>query len=466
MNLDLRFLEQEIMRWKNSPFRKMQLDGERYYRGDHDILLRQREVIGEGGQLQAVNNLPNNRIVDNQYQKMVDQKTNYLLSKPIVFESENEQYNKELQRIFDDVMLNKLKNNGRDAIINGLSWLYPYYDDKGELKFQRFKGSEILPFWKDEEHTELDAAVRLFIIEGWEGTTYRLYEKVELFTLNGITRFDWTGSNLVPDVDEPHGDYARIGDKGYNWERIPLICFKRNDRELPLIKSVKGLQDALNLMHSDLINNLQEDKGSSILVIENYDGQDLGEFRRNLSTFRAVKVRSGDGCRGDVRALQVEVNADNYDLVLRTIKKAIVENAKGYDFKDDRMGQNANILNIKSIYSDIDLDADDMESEFRVSLRQLLFFIDAYLANKGKGDFSNETVKIQFNRDTVINEAEVINSLVALGVRAPNDLLIAQLPFVDDPKKAIKMLEEQDKKMDVYNQAFNQQQKGVSGYGQ
>ena len=116
----------------------MQLDGERYYRGDHDILLRQREVIGEGGQLQAVNNLPNNRIVDNQYQKMVDQKTNYLLSKPIVFESENEQYNKELQRIFDDVMLNKLKNNGRDAIINGLSWLYPYYDDKGELKFQRF----------------------------------------------------------------------------------------------------------------------------------------------------------------------------------------------------------------------------------------------------------------------------------------------------------------------------------------
>ena len=159
MNLDLRFLEQEIMRWKNSPFRKMQLDGERYYRGDHDILLRQREVIGEGGQLQAVNNLPNNRIVDNQYQKMVDQKTNYLLSKPIVFESENEQYNKELQLIFDDVMLNKLKNNGRDAIINGLAWLYPYYDDKGELKFQRFKGSEILPFWKDEEHTELDAAV-------------------------------------------------------------------------------------------------------------------------------------------------------------------------------------------------------------------------------------------------------------------------------------------------------------------
>ena len=50
------------------------LDGEKYYAGGHDILSRVRTVIGEDGELTEVKNLPNNKIVDNQYKKMVDQK--------------------------------------------------------------------------------------------------------------------------------------------------------------------------------------------------------------------------------------------------------------------------------------------------------------------------------------------------------------------------------------------------------
>lgn len=53
--------------------------GENYYKGKQDILRRKRTAIGEGGKLESVDNLPNNRIVDNQYQKMVDQKNNFLL---------------------------------------------------------------------------------------------------------------------------------------------------------------------------------------------------------------------------------------------------------------------------------------------------------------------------------------------------------------------------------------------------
>lgn len=461
---DLRFLELEIQNWKFSPIRRMQIDGERYYRGDHDILKRERQIIGEGGKLQAVDNLPNNRLVDNQFAKMVNQKTNYLLSKPIVVKSENETYNKELKRFFNPEFQNYFKNMGRESLLGGIGWLYVYYNEKGELSVKRFKPYEVLPFWKDGEHTELECAVRLYEIEGWEGTTYKIYEKVEVFTTNGISRFDLINNRLVPDIDSPHGDYAYVGEQGFNWDRIPLIPFKYNDLEIPLIKKVKGLQDALNLMRSDFINNMQEDNRNTVLVIKNYDGQDLGEFRRNLATFGAVKVRSGDGADGGVDTLSVEVNADNYELVLKTLKKAIVENAMGYDFSEDRMGQNANTLNIKSIFSDIDLDSDDMEGEFKTGIYQLLFFINSDLANKKKGDFSEEEVKIQFNRDTVINESEVIQSLVSLGVRTPNALLIEQLPFVDDPEKALKLLEEEDKKMSTYEGTFGNQA-GVSGNG-
>ena len=55
---DAQFFGLEIAAWKDSPRRRAQLDGERYYRGDQDILRRKRMAIGAGGQLKEVHNLP------------------------------------------------------------------------------------------------------------------------------------------------------------------------------------------------------------------------------------------------------------------------------------------------------------------------------------------------------------------------------------------------------------------------
>ena len=214
------------------------------------------------------------------------------------------------------------------------------------------------------------------------------------------------------------------------------------------------------MMQSDLMNNMKEDNRNTVLVIKNYDGQDLGEFRRNLSVFGAVKVRTVDGADGGIEALNVEVNAQNYELVLKTIKKSIIENAMGYDAKDDRLGGNANMMNIRSMYSDIDLDADDIEAEFQSSFEQLLFFVKSYLSATGKGNFEKERVTITFNRDSIVNETEVIDNLVKLGVRLPNELLVSQVPFVDNVDEVMKKLkaEEETEMNRVYQNAFNEEE--------
>ena len=87
---DLRVIEKRILDWLVSPERYEQITGERYYLGRHDILDRKRQAIGEDGELIQINNLPNNKIIDNQYRKLVDQKTNFLLGQKVVFDSENE----------------------------------------------------------------------------------------------------------------------------------------------------------------------------------------------------------------------------------------------------------------------------------------------------------------------------------------------------------------------------------------
>lgn len=449
----IQFFENEIMRWRNSRERIEALDGERYYDGNQDILRRKRTIIGREGKLEEVNNLPNNRILDNQFAKMVDQKANYLLSKPMTFESGNDTFDDELTALFNRRFLNMLKNGGVDALCGGISWLYIYYNEKGELAFQRFKPYEVLPFWKDAEHTELECALRMYPVEVWEGSQLKIIEKVEIFTKDGIERYELNNNQLIPDVENPSGFYAYVGEKGFNWERIPLIAFKYNAREIPLIRRVKGLQDALNVMTSDLMNNMQEDNRNTILVIKNYAGQDLSEFRRNLSVYGAIKVEAIDGVEGGVDTLNVEVNAQNYELILKTIKKAIIENAMGFDAKDDRLGSNANMMNLRSMYSDIDLDADNMEAEYQAAFEQLLFFVRSYFATAGKGNFS-EQVKITFNRDIMVNETEVIDNLVKLGVQLPNELLVSQVPFVNNVAETMDMLKkEREESMDVYGGA-------------
>ena len=60
---DEEFIVKEINRFKMSQKRKLMLEGERYYEGNHDILQRNRTVIGQDDKLQTVDNLPNNRLI-------------------------------------------------------------------------------------------------------------------------------------------------------------------------------------------------------------------------------------------------------------------------------------------------------------------------------------------------------------------------------------------------------------------
>ena len=468
---DKEFLEKEIARWKNSPHRIMQIKGHLYYDNEHDILTRKRTMIGEGGKLQVVDNLPNNRLIDNQYAKMVNQKANYLLGQPFVIEGENTGYVELLKEVFNKRFMKTLKNGGKAALNGGLAWLYPYYTDAGELAFRLFPSYEILPFWKDSEHTILDFAVRLYLVMGYEGTIPKVIEKVEVYDLTGIHKFILDGETLIPDVTTENENfespYVTVVNSdgevtGLNWEKIPFIPLKYNEGEIPLIKKVKTLQDGINAMLSDFENNMQEDSRNTILVLKNYDGQDLGEFRRNLATFGAVKIRCSGDANGGVETLEITVNAENYKVIVEIFKKALIENAMGYDAKDDRLSGNPNQMNIQSMYSDIDLDANDMETEFQAAFEEILWFVNVHLANTGKGDFDGEKVDVIFNRDILINETEAIeNCSKSVGILS-DETIIGQHPWIDDPKKELERLKKQKEE----EQAEFERQQGYNPFQQ
>lgn len=455
---DKRLLEKEIQKFIASPVRRDMITGEAYFMGDHDIMKRKRTVIGAGGKIETVDNLPNNRLIDNQYGKMVDQKNNYLLSKQITFSGKNEKYIEELMRIFGGKFQRLLKGIGEDCLNGGIAWLYVYINSESELAFKRFKPYEVIPFWKDSDHTELDFVVRIYDVNCYEGEKEVVITKVEVYTSKGIERYVLDGLGLIEDVDKPTETYLK-GSNGekFNWNRLPVIPFKQNSKEIPLIKRVKNLQDALNTLRSDFMNVMQEDARNTVLVIKNYDGTKLDEFRKNLAAYGAVKVRYDGDVKGGVESLKIDVDSNNYVVICDMLKKAIVENARGYDSRDERMSNNPNQMNIMSMYNDIDLDADGMEREFKASFEELLWFVNTYLGNKKKGDFKKENVEIIFNRDRLINETDVINNCKASVDIISDETIISMHPWVTDVKdeleKVKKQREEQNSLGETYDYA-------------
>ena len=221
--------------------------------------------------------------------------------------------------------------------------------------------------------------------------------------------------------------------------------------EKPLILRVKNLQDGINKAISNFENNLDENPRNCILILKNYDGQNLGEFRKNLSTVGAVKVRDDGG----VEKLTVELNSENYKDIIKIFKDALIENGRGFNAKDDRLGDNPNEMNIQSMYADIDLDASGMEVEFRSGLNKLLNFVNAHISHLGLGDFENENIEIIFNKDILVNESQTIdNCAKSLGILS-DETIISQHPWVKNTLEEIKKIKKQkDAETEEYDRAF------------
>ena len=199
--------------------------------------------------------------------------------------------------------------------------------------------------------------------------------------------------------------------------------------------------------------------GNTIIVIKNYSGTNLGEFRRNLAQYKAVKVNTVDGADGGVDKLEIEVNAENYKVIIAELKKALIQNCRGYDIDELKASGSPNEMTIKSVYSDIDLDANEIETEFQASFEELLWFVKQHLKNSGLGDFTNEDVEIIFNRDMMVNESQVIQDITASTGVLSQRTLISQHPYVTDVDAELDQIKkEQEEGMEDFGNNFIQKQ--------
>lgn len=430
------FVQAEYEKFLFSKKRRKMLLSRQYYLGNQQepkhLVYTAKDTMQDASGI-----IPNNKIINNLFDDLVDQKTNYLLSQQIDTQTDDDI---DVTEYFNPSFQNLLKELGKDVYQCSIGYLHPYIDEQGNLSFKRFKPENVIPFWHDEAHKQLDAFIHFYDVEIYQSPSITTTEThVEYYLPEGVHYYIYSNGQLAPDTSKLNTAYIHKNDISYNWTSVPLIWFKPNSDETFLLDRIKTLQDALNQMISNFANVMSQDVHNTILVLKGYDGTNLEEFRHNLAKHGVIKISSTPEVQGDVEALNVSVDATNYTTIIKELERAIITNGRGFDAKDDRMANNPNQMNINSMYSDIDLDANDLEAEFQASLHHLVDFINAYRSLNSLPIINS--INFIFNRDLPVNQQDTINAIKdSVGILSERTL-VANHPFtlnVDEELEQIK----------------------------
>lgn len=462
------FITQVVAEFEVSPSRLFMDTAWKYYKNENDILGAKRTVIGRDGENNAVlmesNVLSNNKLTHNFMKKLTRQKIGYMIGKPFTLtavqkdDKKAEEFFTKCKKYFGKDFFKMIKNIGRDSIVKGISWLFVYYNESGQLRFLRCNPEEIIPLWADSDHTELDAVIRKYTVEQYKNGKKIYLKFVEYYTHEGVYYYKYnTDGKLVIDTEKVSpSPYFRVTPAtatspddavGVNWAKIPFIPFKYDPDEQSLLTRIKSLIDDYDKKTSSVANNI-DDFPNSITVVKNYDGASKEEFVHNKNNYRTIFVQ-GDG---DARALETPLNVGDIDKHLQRLQTDIYEFGQGVNTADKDIRDTSGVA-LRFIYADLDMDCIDWGNEFEWSIMLLLWFIQQDLIAKGEGDYTEVEYKIVFNTDVIINETETITNCLTSNGLISRKTVAANHPWVINAETEVKdILSDEEDTLDLEDQ--------------
>ncbi len=438
--------------FQSSKERKLMLTGEKYYLADNDIGKRKMYRYDEQQRPVIDSQKPNNRLVHSFMHLFVEDKINYLLSRPYTLSGEQSYVDKVTETLGKNFQRRFIKL-GRESSNKGIAWLMPYISSNGKFKAFVAPSEQCIPLWSDNEHEELDALIYFYDMDVYEGKLKKQVTKIEYMTPISIEYYVIEDGIIRVDSErylklQPDGTYTEINDPGHffvddipmSWGRVPVIPFKNNDDEIPDVKFIKSLIDDYDKSRSDVSNTLDEIR-SVIFGLKGYGGQNLAEFMRDLSYYRAILLDEDGGLETYNPTIDITAAKEHFD----TLKDDIYSLGQAVDKSSDKIGNSPSGIALKFLYSGLDLKCNSMESNFQWAFGELMYFVNKYWEVTGQDTFKDEDISIVFNRDIQINETEAVTNCANSKGIISDKTIIENHPFVTDAVQEMKQIEEESK---------------------
>lgn len=376
--LDLEFIKKLLVDKRAFNARISRLQD--YYKGEHDILMRTRPT-----------GTPNNKIIVNYCQNIVDFLTSYLVGVPIQYEA-------------PEVVLDLLKYNDNDEIldnvvddmnISGYGVELYYTDSDGIVRFSNIDPKEAIFVFDGTLEKRMRAFIRVFPKDD-EASTYN----VVFYTNTGYTEFILTVATnelLATTQVIPH----YFGD-------VPAILYPNNISLQGSFEQLIPLQNALNAVYSDEQNEYEQNV-DSYLVLTGLLSTDEGDIAK-MKADRVLLLDKDSGASW----LTKTVNNSH----IETLKEDILARMKELGHLPDLeklsggMGA-ASGFAIQMKLSKTEIQASGQERVLTKGLRrkfELLYNI-LKLRDRNIGEFTD--VKFNFRRNFIMDTMEVDNETKA-----------------------------------------------------
>lgn len=423
-------ISNEIAEFKASDSCAIIKRAEQYYRNRSSVQNKQNEVRRRS----------NTKIEHAIVRKLVDQKADYLLSKPFTVSADTGQYGKALDELFDNAFRMKLYSFVKAAVKSGIAYLIPYFKEN-KLRFVRVPADELIPLWTDTENTELDSFIRIYDRIEYRGTQKTVVSYAEYWSAEGVRYYKSTdGGNYHEDPEKPPQAHFTVNGKPYNWSAVPLIWLKYNEEQLPLSYFIEELVDSINWQTS-VTEDVLRDIAKFIYVLKNYSGTDLSEFVRELQQCLAVKV-DGDG---GVDTIQPQVDVAAVLSYVDKQRRDIYDFANGVDTKDPDLG-NASGTALQFRYMSLDNDCAKLGSALCEAFLRVKLFADTYFQIMGKGDFTERNFSVVFNTDMPVNETDVITNCKNSAGLISGRTILENHPWVKSAEEEQRRIDEEKQK--------------------
>lgn len=340
-----------------------------------------------------------NKLYINYFKMLVNQKIDYLMSKPITFSEDIKVPN------FTPLQLQDILEQGSlNASLDSATWLHLFINEQKQLDWMYIFDAEIIEL-KQLKHTY--AIIRYYNIKKDD----KKLVKVEIWTQNVVTTFIFDGTNIesVSNITTlPHF----VAEKEYqgtvettiagSFGFIPFIQLYNNKAHESDIEDVESLISVYNSISNGYIENIEEFQEALMLLKGvNYDDEELKSTMNKIKKYKAVGLPDGT----DIQTLKVEIPVEARRVILSLIEENIYNLGRGFNPNQIGDGNITNVV-IQSRYANLDNKANDTEKQLQLFYERLMTAVNTY--------YNIKTLPGQavFNRTQIINESQKIEDCV------------------------------------------------------
>lgn len=389
-----------------------------YYLGKHAILSRPRELTSI-----------NNKVVVNHAKYIADLNTGYLVGNPVEYSTTDGIKIDSIKDAYGKQQIDYVDHEIAKGMSKfGYCYDYTYANGDNELKTVYIDPRKcILVFDDTFDKKPLFAVLYSKVVKN---------KKDELVYYNLFVVTD-------KEIIKYNEKLERISSEAHNIGIVPVNLFLNNEDGLGDYEVVLRLMDAYNVIQSDRIND-KEQLVNAILVLSG--AQVTDKLKKLLRESRLLNIPK------DARAefIAKELDETQMDVLRKALKEEIHKISMTPDLSDENFTGNASGVAIRYKLFGFELNTKNKERFMKKSLADRFYLYSVYLKKVAKPTTQEivypHQVQVIFKRRLPQNDFEMSQTILNLENKVSDETLISQLSFVEDSKKELAWVAEEEKK--------------------